>query len=150
MLGMACFCGCGKKGEYKGYVHVTQAEAETFAEQLIAKFKQGDKQPFYDFGTDMDAVEAFHHLSSPNKKQGTLNAEQRKVVADSQAMKNHLYFDSLMSVEFVEVKEQLGSPAVVIDCKFDKTFKLMNKEQKFALNMVKKKDSGEIVVVFCF
>ena len=151
MLGMVCFCGCGKKGEYKGYVHVTQAEAETFAEQLIAKFKQGDKQPFYDFGIDMDAVDAAGHLTnvdiSAQIKMPDLSAEERKVMAEGIAFVNHDCFDSLKNVELVETKELLGLRAVVLDCKFDQTSRSRQvKEQKYTLQLLKKKSSGEIVV----
>ena len=151
MLGIACFCGCGKKGEYKGFVHVSQAEAEAFAGQLIAKFQQGDKKPFYDFGMDMDAVEAANHLTNVDipaqMKMPDLSAEERKAMAGGIAFMNKDCFDSLKSVDLVETKEQLGFRAVVLDCKFDQTSRGRNvKEQKYTLLLLKKKSSGEIVV----
>ena len=155
--------GCGKKGEYKGFVPVTKAEAETFATQLVEKFKQGDKKPFFDFGTNYDASDAFAHLTNPDidaqmkevnaqmKAAGMqtlddMSAEQRKTLMDGIVTMNHAYFDSLKSVEFVETKEELGIMAVVIDCQFDQTSKLKLKEQKFTLMLLKKKSTGEIVV----
>ena len=148
MLGAVCFSGCGKKkGEYKGYVPVTQAEAESFAKQLIEKFKQGDKKPFFDFGTDIDVADAVTHLVNvdvPN--QADLSTDQLKVAANAISLMNHAYFDSLKSVELVETKEELGLLTVVLDCQFDQTSKMKIKEQKFALMLVKKKSSGEIVV----
>jgi hypothetical protein len=153
MLVVACFSGCGKKREYKGYVPVTQAEAEAFAGQLIEKFKQGDKKPFFDFGTDLDAAGALSHLINPDidaqmKSHGMpdLSAEQRKAVAEGIVTMNHAYFDSLKSVERVGTEEQLGLFSVVLDCQFDQTSKMKLKGQKFLLMLIKKKGTGEIVV----
>ena len=151
MFVAACFSGCGKKkGEYKGYVPVTQAEAESFAKQLIEKFKQGDKKQFFDFGTDLDAADAVAHLVNadiPAQMQTpVLSAEQRKAAAEALAIMNHAYFDSLKGVELIETKEELGLFTVVLDCQFDQTSKMKIKEQKFALMLVKKKSSNEIVV----
>ena len=98
--------GCGKKGEYKGFVPVTKAEAEAFAAQLVEKFKQGDKKPFFDFGTDYDASDALAHLSNPDidapmKKMNAemkvagmqslddMSAEQRKAMMDGIVTMNH-------------------------------------------------------------
>ena len=51
-------CSSGKKGGYRGFVPVSRAEAEAFAEQLIDKFMQGDKTPFFEFASDIDASSA--------------------------------------------------------------------------------------------
>jgi hypothetical protein len=147
---IACFSGCsGKKDESRGFEPVSQAEAESFANQLIAKFKQGDKSPFFNVGTDVSTIAALCHFSGveiPGIMKSPSEQECR-AFADRSVATNHMFFDSLKSVKLVEVKEKHGTFCAVLDCKFDQSVKSPITNSKFPFTLLKKKSSGEIVVV---
>jgi hypothetical protein len=149
VLLVVCFSGCpGKKDESRGFEPVSQAEAESFANQLIAKFKQGDKTPFFNVDTDLDTTIALCYFAGEEIPGFMKSAgeQERRAYADRSVAMNHDLFDSLKSVELVEVKEKFGTFCAILDCKFDQTSKRPIKNRKFPFSLLKKKESGEIIV----
>ena len=145
---VGCFFGCssGEKGD-RGFVPVSRAEAEAFAKPLIAKFNQGDKTPFYDFATGLDASLAltyYARLNTPGskKKSREHTAEDRKIFAETTMAVNKNFFDMVSQVEIAEIKEEYGTFCVVLDCKI----KQRSNPLKTDLKLLKKKSTDEIVV----
>jgi hypothetical protein len=154
LIFIACLSGCSKKDESRGFEPVSQAEAEAFAKQLLEKFKQGDKSAFFSAGTDLNVLIALWYFAETDipdfvKK---ANEQERQTHADNIVAMNHILFDSLKSVELVEVQEKYGVFYAVLDCKFDQTVKTSVRNpsvrnRKFPFTLLKKKATGEIIVV---
>jgi hypothetical protein len=151
---LGCFSGCSeKRDESRGFEPVSKTEAESFANQLIAKFKQGDKSQFFNAGTDIDAIVALCHFSGEEipSIMKSPNDQERRAFADKSLASNHMFFDSLKSVELVEIKGKFGTFCAILDCKFDQTAKnsITNgpiTDRKFPFTFLKKKISGEIII----
>ena len=142
-------CSSGKKGEYRGFVPVSRAEAEAFAEQLVAKFKQGDKQPFFDFGTDVDAVMAYYDFSGVDvAREMNLSEQQIQSQMNMQKNANKTLFGSLKQVELNGVKEdRLGMLCVVLDIVLNPSKNpASDRKLTITLPLLKKKSTDEIVV----
>ena len=141
-------CSSGKKGEYRGFVPVSRTEAESFAEQLIANFKKGDKSQFFDFLTDCDACDAATFFDDDNGHSPKMyffkdiSEQNRKAWPAQITETNHKLYDSMKQVELVEVYQKGDTYGFCID---RQTARQPVTIRSYHV-LVKKKDSGKVFV----
>lgn len=138
------FSGCSSQNEYKGYIPVTQAEAEAYGKRFVEMYNQGDKSEFLEIATDVDALVAaciFKGMDYPGAFRNP-TPEGYKVHADQSRNSNSTFAEATKSLEFLEVVPSGKTFGMVLERKSKSKEKTGIKD---VYTLVKKKD-GRIAI----